>query len=912
MSGLSQFSIKHPGWVITPAVLVTLAAAPGVFRLQLRTDGHALVPPDAPEIRTDRAVRDAFSVRDPVVILIRSNHPDGTFNAHTLELVQELTDEFREIPGIRPEDLFSLATEHGHRVYTGTLTFRRFLEPLPTTPDALRQLRDDLRAIRLYSGTLVSHDEQSTAIMLAVPSNTERTDLLRTLKKIIAAKGDIPETLHVIGAPVAEALLGTHLLEDLGVPASLLGYTTRGSDELPSWFWPRSLGQLRQLLGRHIGLVPITFALMAAVFLITFRSVTAAVLPLLEVGASIVFVFGLMGWLGVPIYLTIAVLPIILTAAGVADEIHVFDRYAQLLCDSPGVPHVQVLAQTMGELSSPMIKSALTTAMGFLSFAISPIRPVQAFGVFTAVGILFCMAWSLTVIPAMLALLPARWIRQPGGSLARRKSATGGQGFAGLMIRRRGWAIVLATLIAVAGVVGSLQVVIQDSWIDGFATSSEFRRATDLFNEQYLGTHLLVLGVGTEPRRLTGSVSAPSISNEAVLVPADVVNDPAVLVGNRIRLTLRSTDTPATGSRAAWPQKWESWIDAAEKKGDEIVATVSTSPGPPRMMLRLMGSETIDYEIVNQPLQTPDTLQRIAALEAFVDAQKKDAVGGVIGAADYVKTTYLMSRGLDEAFRRIPDHPERIEWLWTQYERIRGRERLRQIVDADYARSLVTVFLKNANFVDTGNLMRDIRAYEREHLTPHGIKIEFAGDVAVSQTLINSIVSTQTGSLLWSFLGSLAVTALLTRSLKWGLLCLVPCALAVVINFGVMGFVGMPLGVATSMFSAMVIGIGDDFAIHLVERYRAARATGMESMAALIDAVGVTGPAIILDALAVGVGFSVMILSQVPANARLGVLLVLSMASCLVGTLLLLPAMISFVDGRKRTSPTEARSLFAN
>jgi predicted RND superfamily exporter protein len=363
------------------------------------------------------------------------------------------------------------------------------------------------------------------------------------------------------------------------------------------------------------------------------------------------------------------------------------------------------------------------------------------------------------------------------------------------------------------------------------------------------------------------------------------------MVGNRIRLTRRSTDTPANGSR-----KWESWIDAAEKKGDAIVARVAVSHGRPRMMLRLTGSEAVEYEILEQPLETPNTLREIAALESYVEAQEEDAVGGVIGTADYVETTHLMSRGLDESFRRIPDDPERIEWLWTQYERIRGPERLRQLVDADYARSLVTVFIKNANFVDTGNLMRDIRAYEQEHLSPHGIRIEFAGDVAVSQTLIDSIVSTQTGSLLWSLLGSLAIITLLTRSLARGLLCLVPCGLAVTINFGVMGFAGMPLGVATSMFSAMAIGIGDDFAIHLVERYRAACAQGATAMEAIVDAVQVTGPAIIVDALAVGAGFGVLILSQVPANARLGGMLVLSMASSLAATLFLLPAMISFTD----------------
>ena len=51
--------------------------------------------------------------------------------------------------------------------------------------------------------------------------------------------------------------------------------------------------------------------------------------------------------------------------------------------------------------------TALTTALGFLSFLTSSIRPVSRFGLFTAAGVLFCLVWSLVATPALLALRPA-------------------------------------------------------------------------------------------------------------------------------------------------------------------------------------------------------------------------------------------------------------------------------------------------------------------------------------------------------------------------------------------------------------------------------------------------------------------------------------------------------------------------
>ena len=487
--------------------------------------------------------------------------------------------------------------------------------------------------------------------------------------------------------------------------------------------------------------------------------------------------------------------------------------------------------------------------------------------------------------------------------------------------------IIVAVLLAVIAPLGVRAVVVQDSWINGFAQDSEFSQAVRLFNEQFLGMHILLVCVDAGASVLTGEIQSDSLEPNGLRLPADLVDDPQSLIGREIRLTtpaippltkgesgglspLAEGDDPSIpslprggkgGSNPAGANEpprrsrrftWHSWIEAVHRDGNEILLTVQKKHGPPRLGLRARNQETFQYEILRQPFMSPDVLRRVDALATYISAQREDTVGGVIGPADYVMTTNLMSRGLKESARRIPEQPDRIDWLWRQYRRIRGTFRLRQIVDETYGRSLVTVFLKDANFVSTARLMDKIREYERAHLKPHGIHVEFAGDVAVSQTLISAIVTTQVRSLLLSLVGIFAVTALLGRSLAWGLLCVAPCTLAVLMNFAFMGLTGMPLGVATSMFAGMTLGIGVDYAIHLLERYRFARREGLTDSEAIADAVRATGPAILIDAVAVGLGFGVLVLSQVPANARLGALVVLSIATCLATTLILLPALL--------------------
>jgi predicted RND superfamily exporter protein len=119
------------------------------------------------------------------------------------------------------------------------------------------------------------------------------------------------------------------------------------------------------LIARGLGLVPVAVLVMMLVFLVSFRNLLATLLPLPEVAATLLFVFGLMGWLGVSIYLTIA-----------------------LLREQPGVNHVELVKQTAEEMVAPVASTTLTTAIGFMSFAFSPLGPVPAFGIFTAVGVL--------------------------------------------------------------------------------------------------------------------------------------------------------------------------------------------------------------------------------------------------------------------------------------------------------------------------------------------------------------------------------------------------------------------------------------------------------------------------------------------------------------------------------------------
>jgi predicted RND superfamily exporter protein len=877
---LSHYAIRHPRQVLALVAVITLVAAPGILRLKLRTDGHALVSPTAPEVIADKAVRDHFGIHDQLVVLIRPGNTHGIFNPATLQLVRDLTGELKKIPGVAPADVMSLATEPGFRMRPGTLIQQKLLEPPLKTQSELDQLREDLRRIELYNGTLVSADGRFTVILVGVPAAADRAQFYAKILQIITAKKTAADEIAVTGAPVAESLFGVQILEDLGVPGSVLGVGTPNSTE---WKTPTSLHELRVFVARHIGLVPLAALVMMLVLLLCFRNVLAALLPLPGVLATMLLVFGLMGWLGVPIYLTTAVMPVLLTVISVTNDIYLFSRYFNLLREKPGVDHLTLVAETFDKLARPVVCTSLAAAAGFFSFAFSPLVAVRMFGLFTGIGALLGLFLSFTVVPALLVLIHPHWLRpgnRRGDWIAADWLAGKFAGIGQVVVRRRWWVVGFALAIMALTPFGLRQLVVQDSWTNGFDPESEFRRVTQQVNDHFFGMHLLYV-CAEAPKTLTGELPASAVSRYSMSLPDDLVRDPTLIMGSSVTLS--------TGDDSA---VWRPQIEMANHNANVLFARlVGGEPGT-HFWSTLKKTGQARFEIPVRTQLQSELIRQLGGLGAFIREQRQDAVGGVLGPEDYLTTTRFMLRPDSPQARTLPDDAREIKTLWVYYAQALEPERLHQLVDSNYQDSLTTVFLKDANFVGTARLMADIRAYEREQLAPKGIKLVFAGDVAVSQSLIHGIVSTQLQSLIWSLLGIFAVATVLGGSWRWGFYCLLPSLLAVVVKFAVMGWADVPLGVATSMFAAMTLGLGVNCAIHLLESFSQARAVGKSPPDALSQSLRLTGPPALINTLTVSLGFGVLMLSQVPANARLGLLLVLGLLNCFVVSVLLLPVLL--------------------
>jgi predicted RND superfamily exporter protein len=761
---------------------------------------------------------------------------------------------------------------------------QRLLEPPLATKPELDQLREDLRQIELYTGTLVSFDGHATAILLGVPSNADRSALYHRILEITTTYRNDGNKIFITGAPVAESLLGAHILEDLGMPKKWLGATAPDSSAETAQELSAGSHNLRLLVGGHVGLVPVCALVMFLVLWAAFRNLPAALVPLPGVAATLVFVLGGMGWCGVPMYLTLAVMPVLLTTIGVTNDIYLFNRYFTLLRERPVGGHVALVAETFDSLVSPVALTSLTSAIGFFSFAFSPIVPVRAFGIVTGCGVLYGLFYSLVSVPALLVLLkPARFLRghgrpRPGRPTIAQRFAQ----FASSVARWRKPIAWSAVFLAALTPFGIARLAVQDSWVDAFDPASPFRQNARFVNDNFHGMHLLYVSFDS-PAVVKGEIAPTALHASILSLPGDLFESPATIEGGDTEISFAAGGTNFI---------WKSHVEMAGLAGNQVVATLAARPAPPGFWEALPHASRLHYEMVVRSHFRPKIIGLLRELSAFIRQRTQYKVGAVLGPPDYLLTTRFMVRPNDPNARQWVDDPAQIKLLWDYYGLALGPQRLRQLVDSNYWQSLTTVFLKDANFADTAALMRDLRGFESQKLAPLGIKIGFAGDVAVSQSLIQSIVRTQLESLAVSLAGIFLVTALFSGSVRWGCYCLLPNVFAVLIKFAVMGWLEIPLGVATSMFAAMTLGIGVNCAIHLLESFRRARDHGAKPEEAISRALSLTGPPALLNTLCISLGFGVLLLSQVPANARLGLLLVLGLVNCFIASILLLPVLL--------------------
>jgi len=166
----------------------------------------------------------------------------------------------------------------------------------------------------------------------------------------------------------------------------------------------------------------------------------------------------------------------------------------------------------------------------------------------------------------------------------------------------------------------------------------------------------------------------------------------------------------------------------------------------------------------------------------------------------------------------------------------------------------------------------------------------------VDVTMDKSLLKSQMGSLSIAIFFVIILVGLIMRSLPKGIYATLPIIVAIIILFGVMGYAGISLNIATVLVASVALGIGIDYSIHVISYFNHSFKINGDLNKAIEDTIMISGRAIVINVFSVSGGFLVLLFSEMVPLQYFGLLIALSMVGSSLGALTLLPVILILVN----------------
>ena len=242
----------------------------------------------------------------------------------------------------------------------------------------------------------------------------------------------------------------------------------------------------------------------------------------------------------------------------------------------------------------------------------------------------------------------------------------------------------------------------------------------------------------------------------------------------------------------------------------------------------------------------------------------------------------------DPLYDAIPPSRNAVAQYMELYSMSGNPEDLEQLVDFNYEHAHLVVRINDATAETINKIVDRLESFEKDDPSIAAI----GGYGYVRAQLANKVLMGQYYSLGIALLIIFILVSIIFKSPVAGLLGITPLTVSILVLFGLMGLTGIRLDVATALLSSMMIGVGVDYTIHFLWRYKEERQNRLSKDEAVTRTITTTGRGIIFNALSVIVGFVVLLVSSFTPIRFFGILVVVSVLSCLTGAMVILPAIL--------------------
>ena len=343
-----EWTLRKPLVVITIIVAITLFFAWQIRHLSFKTSIYDLQIEDLPETVHYHGFKKLFGSDEIIRVVVKA---ENVFDPLTFRKIEQLAENAAQIEGIRR--VISLPGIKKAVDVAGTWSMDKFYAVVSGAD--------------LFQRNLFSSDGKTTALTLVLHNEASPDDVIQRIRKLIADTSR-ELSLYQIGMPL--------------VSEALAKYTEKDFSRLP----------------------PITFLLIAIILFCLFRKLRYILIPLTCVGFALVWTFGLMSLLHIPLSILTMIVPVFLIAVGTAYCLHIVSEY--IACQKRANSPVGVTAMTFSRIAFPTFLAILTTIIGLGSLLVNRITMIQEFALFSCFGMVSLLTIVLTFLPAVLSILP--------------------------------------------------------------------------------------------------------------------------------------------------------------------------------------------------------------------------------------------------------------------------------------------------------------------------------------------------------------------------------------------------------------------------------------------------------------------------------------------------------------------------
>jgi predicted RND superfamily exporter protein len=388
----------HPIPIALGSLLLAACCIAGLSRIYVDVSFEAFLRPDDRVRISYEAFREQFGRDERIIVSAepgKAAGANGVFDLAFLERLRALHTAIEErVPYL--DDVTSLVNARDTRGEGDTLLVEDFLDPWPENADQLARLKDRALANPLFGNNVISADGAVTTIVLDIQLYSSAGRELDELAGFEDEADDLADPPLLSGAETGELVRALHgVIAELEGPDFVLHVA--GS---PVMIQDLAHAMARDM-PRFVGLAILSIAVLLFAL---FRRVIAVVTPLVVVLLSVASTLGIMGWTGHAIHVPTQILPSFLLAVGVGDAVHLLTIFFERM--RRGEDRADALAHALGHSGLALALTSLTTAGGLASFAGAGIAPIGAIGVFAPLGVMIALLLSLTLLPALLSIVP--------------------------------------------------------------------------------------------------------------------------------------------------------------------------------------------------------------------------------------------------------------------------------------------------------------------------------------------------------------------------------------------------------------------------------------------------------------------------------------------------------------------------